>query len=217
MSPVLLLPLLVIFSTTAHAQVFKCRNANHQVVYSDTPCGTGSVQIITDIMVNDPHTANADGKPPVMQQLDAAVKSAIAANDLTRAKALATTPEHKEWVAAAVKENAQLPGKSEAQLKMEKSSSAECKKAKRNLEAEANASFSNPDVLSARKSLMYTACGVVEPVILDQQPQSTILYGYPYRYRYNDYYRPHQHHPHRKPGHSGDKPKTSKFSDPARK
>ncbi|MDP2247735.1 MAG: DUF4124 domain-containing protein [Nitrosomonadales bacterium] len=186
MSPYILLPLLLVFSASAHAQVYKCKSANQQVVYSDSPCDKGHVEVITDIMMFDSNSPTEDSQSRVMRQLDNAVISAINANDLDRAKALATTSEHKAWVAQAEKEIASQPQKSEATLKAEMASSTACENAKRNLEAEAKASFSNPEVLEARKSLMYAACGVIEPVVIQQQSQPSYIYGYPYRFRYNE-------------------------------
>jgi hypothetical protein len=225
MSPYLLLPLLWVFSASANAQVYKCKGANQQVVYSDSPCAKGHVEVITDIMVFDPGSPAEDGQSRVMRQLDNAVIAAINANDMTRAKALATTPEHKAWVAQAEKELANQPQKSEATLKAEMASSSACENAKRNLEAEANSSFSNPDVLNARKSLMYTACGVVEPVIIQQQSQPGYIYGYPYRFRHNEPkgYRKQfgqRHDPDRRPrgqSNSSIKPGKSLYSAPPRK
>lgn len=96
MSPLLLVPLLVIFTSTAHAEVYKCQTANNQIVYSDTPCEADSKEIATDIMSPAPLSVDTGSKANIMRQLDAAVKSAIVANDMTRARALVTTTEHKE-------------------------------------------------------------------------------------------------------------------------
>jgi hypothetical protein len=209
MSPLPLLLMTALFIPfSLHAQVYKCKSPDNHVIYSDRPCGGPSVQIITDIMIHESDLNVMDDKPEVMRQLDSAVMAAIANNDLTRAKALATTHEHREWVAAAIKENAQKPGKTEAELQSERANSSECIRAKRNLEAEANNGYSNPDVLSARKSLMYTACGQIEPVILQQQQApNTILYGFPYGNRFNQF--PYQdqwrfqHHQQGRPGGAG--------------
>jgi hypothetical protein len=228
MPPYFLLPLFLIFSASANAQVYKCKGANQQVVYSDSPCGKDHIEVVTDIMMFDPNSPAEDGRSRVMRQLDSAVISAIDANDLTRARALATTQEHKTWVAQAEKEVASQPQKSEATLKAELASSSACENAKRKLEAEANASFSNPEVLDARKSLMYAACGVVEPVIIQQQSQPGYVYGYPYRFRYNESkgYRKgfgkgfDRHDPDRRPGsHPGSPGKSGKsvYSAPPRK
>ncbi|PKO52166.1 MAG: hypothetical protein CVU26_07135 [Betaproteobacteria bacterium HGW-Betaproteobacteria-2] len=206
MPALLLASLLIIFSTSAHAQVYKCKNAENQIIYSDTPCLPGSQEIATDIGTLQPGNADPDAAAGILRQLDAAVKSAIAANDMTRANALATTEKHREWITAAIREQAQQPGKSPAELQAQKASSSECATAKRNLEAEANARASNPEVLSARKSLMYAACGIVEPVIIERQTPATMLYNYPYRPRAPYWDQQHQRHPERKRGPYTNKP-----------
>src|SRR5690606_12980276 len=133
MSIYYLLPLILLASTTANAQVYKCRSADQKTIYSDSPCTSGHVQVLTDIVAINPSASSNHDTSTVMQQLDIAVKSAISAGDLHRAQALATTPEHKTWVTAALKERASQPEKSEAVLKAEMASSTACEKAKRNL------------------------------------------------------------------------------------
>lgn len=196
MSPYLPLPYLLFcglvfifaFSMPVNAQVYKCQGQNQQVIYSDSPCGNDG--IITDILVNPYDYQTEDNRSRIMRQLDEAVISALQANDLVRAKALSTTDQHRIWVVEAEKELANQPQKSEATIKAEMASSAACLKAKSNLEAEANSSFNNPQVLEARKSLMYAACGVVEPVVIQQhQAPPDYAYGYPYRFREDDNHR----------------------------
>lgn len=228
MSRYFILPCLVAFSLAfsmpASAQVYKCRGQNQQVIYSDSPCDNGHGEIITDIMVAYPNSQVDDSRSRVMRQLDDAVKSALAANDLVRAKALSTTAEHRAWITEAEKEIASKPQKSESALKAEMASSTACQKAKSSLEAEANASFSNPEVLEARKSLMYAACGVIEPVMIQQQAQPNYIYGYPYRFRYNEPHHRHRHgqhyQPDREPRHQSKFPikrSTSGYFAPSRK
>ena len=93
-----LLPVLVLLllSLPAHAQIYKCTSDKNSVVYSDNPCAAGDDQSLPGI-VNQPidEQPSLARKPPVILQLDTAVKSAIAVDDLTRAEALATTREQK--------------------------------------------------------------------------------------------------------------------------
>jgi hypothetical protein len=200
MPALLLTTLLTIFSSAAYAQVYKCKDAENQIIYSDTPCLPGSKEIATDINTLQPANADPDAAAGIMRQLDAAVKSAIAANDMTRANALAMSEKHREWIAVAIREQALHTDKSPAELQAQKASSSECATAKRSLEAEVNARNSNPEVLGARKSLMYAACGIVEPVIIEQQTPTTMLYNYPYRPRSPYWDRQHQRLPERRHG-----------------
>lgn len=227
MSPNFTVPCLFLFSLAASmpvsAEVYKCEGQNQQVIYSDSPCDNGHGEIITDIMVAYPDSQE-DSRSRVMRQLDDAVKSALVANDLVRAKALSTTAEHRTWITEAEKEIANKPQKTETALKAEMASSTACQKAKSSLEAEANASFSNPEVLEARKSLMYTACGVIEPVVIQQHAQPNYIYGYPYRFRYNEPHHRHRHGQHnhweREPRHQSKFPikrSTSESFRPSRK
>lgn len=200
MSPYYFFPCLLAFSLSVHGQVYKCIGMDQQVIYSDSPCANGHGEIVTDITVAVPDSPVEDNRNRIMRQLDDAVISALLANDLVRAKALSTTAQHRAWIMEAEKELASQPQKSEATLKAEMASSTACRKAKASLEAEANASYSNHEVLEARKSLMYAACGVVEPVVIQQQVQPDYIYGYPYRFRENDRHRyRHRHEQHNPP------------------
>ena len=107
-----------------------------------------------------------------MRQLDAAVKAAIAASDLPRARRLAVTAEHWEWIAEAEKNRpAQaVTGRTQADLRAEKGASQECREARRNYELESRSSES----IEKMKHLMYEACGMdpppAEPGVIGVQP-----------------------------------------------
>ena len=120
MPPLILMSLLMVFTNTTHAAVYKCQTANDQIVYTDTPCEAGNKEIAMEVISPSAQGIDTASKASIMRQLDAAVKSAIAANEMTRARALATTTEHKEWIAAAMKENARQTFKSPAELREKK-------------------------------------------------------------------------------------------------
>lgn len=210
MSPFLAIPLLLLLSLPAQAQVYKCQSANQQTIYSDTPCPAGNIEVMTNIKLNDPQSNPSSNSSSLMRQLDSAVKTAILAGDLDRAQALATTYEHKQWVADAISKQASQPQKSETLLKAELAASSDCAAARRNLEAASNASLPDAEILNAKTSLMHAACGTTEPVIVQQQVQPSFGYGYGHRYGYkhpqrlghNDYNKPYQYQgqrPHSKP------------------
>src|SRR5690606_21440978 len=186
-----LLPVLALLlvAAPAHAQIYKCTSEKGGVIYSDNPCTAGDSQSLTDIVGDAP----ADGqpslarKPPVILQLDTAVKSAIAVNDLTRAEALATTREHWEWIADARKSAASAV-KAESSDQVE---SAECTQAKAGLEQEAGKPFPDADVMQAKQSIMYAACGVSAPLEIVTETPGIGFFPY-----YNDPYM-HRRFPHR--------------------
>lgn len=185
LSPLLALPIILLFSASAHAQVYKCKNDKQQVIYSDSPCPAGNTEQITNIKLNEPETNSFDSSSNIMRQLDIAVKSAILAGDLNKAGALATTFEQKQWVADAQINQNNQPQKSEAVLKAEMASSAACQSARRSLETESNALLPDANALEAKRSLMHSTCGSTEPLIVEQPVQPRFVYGYPHRFRYN--------------------------------
>ena len=192
----LLIPLLLFaFAAPAAVQVYKCQNGDG-VVYSDAPCKSGA-QTVTDIQTRIPATASAG--PSLTQRMDEAVRSAIAAGELQRARALATTAQHQAWIAAAQRERTIAFGRTEADLSAERGDSQACQQAIRSLELEASSPFDEPEALDAKRSIMRAACGIREPVEINhQEAPATVLYPVPRR----PYYRPGFPHPHR-PGWQG--------------
>lgn len=185
MYPYLAIPIVLLFSASAQAQVYKCQNNKQQVIYSDSPCPAGNTELVTNIKLNEPQAAGFNGTSNLMLKLDNAVRSAILAGDLTKAGALATTLEQKQWVADAQFKQNNQPQKSEALLKAELASSVACQSARRSLEAETKALLPDANVLAAKRSLMHSACGTTEPLIVEQLLQPRFVYGYPHRFRYN--------------------------------
>lgn len=190
--------LLLAFAAPANAQVYKCQSADEKIVYSDVPCKSGT-QTVTDIPVTVPGNASANSaeSAALARQMDSAVKSAIADNDLHRAQALATTREHWDWIAAAKREANQTPGlgRTEADLSAERGDSQACQQAIRSYELEASSTFDEPEALNAKKSIMHAACGIKEPLEVNNyeapptvfyprlhaRPPYRTGYGYPYR------------------------------------
>lgn len=164
----LLLGAFAVLPAFAQDSLRKCVDAKGKVVYQDFPCGQAP-----RVGAPEPPPAAADSAAsPVMRQLDAAVKAAIAASDLPRAKRLAVTAEHWEWIAEAEKNRpAQaVTGRTQADLRAEKGASQECREARRNYELESRSSES----IEKMKHLMYEACGMdpppAEPGVIGVQP-----------------------------------------------
>lgn len=147
----------------AQGQFHKCVDAKGKVSYQDFPCGQapriGTPETPATAKANP---AAADGAAsPVMRQLDAAVRAAIAARDLPRAKGLAVTAEHWEWIAEAEKTQPAQPatGRTPADLRAEKGASQECRDARRGYELESRSA----EAIEKAKQLMYEACGKEAP------------------------------------------------------
>jgi len=185
---------LLMMAFPAQAQVYKCTSAQGRVVYSDSPCTKGNEQSLPGIS-NAPQAvtpAAVAGKPAVIQQLDTAVRSAIAVNDLSRAEALATTSEHWQWIGEA-KKNVSQTAKNQ---NPDPAQSAECQQAKSQLDYEAGKPFPDTNVLQTKRSLMYASCGIPEP--LEVVTEAPAVGFFP-----NQWSR-HPRHPHRFP--HGQKP-----------
>lgn len=201
--------LLLFVAPPLYAEVYKCTGADNRVVYSDSPCAAGRTQALTDIKPgqNTAQPALAQ-KPAVILQLDVAVKSAIAAGDLTRAEALATTREHWEWIAEARRANAKnAPPAGQ-------DDSEECQAAKQALERAADSANPEPEVLQAKRSLMYAACDIPEPVeLVNQQPAAT-LFPYPYSGRRGYPGHRHLHGGHGKPSGYTSPPYDRRMAEP---
>lgn len=104
--------LLVLAASPAfpQGQLHKCVDAKGKVSYQDFPCGQAPRIGAPEAPASAKANPAADGAPsPVMRQLDAAVRAAIAARDLPRAKGLAVTAEHWEWIAEAEKTQPACP------------------------------------------------------------------------------------------------------------
>ena len=193
--PILLASLaLLMMAFPAQAQVYKCTSTQGRVVYSDSPCTKGNQQSLPDIS-NTPQATTptiAGRKPAVIQQLDTAVKSAIAVNDLNRAEALATTSEHWKWIGEARKSVSQTARNQD----QDPAQSSECQQAKTQLDYEAAKPFPDADVLQTKRSLMYASCGIPEPV--EVVTEAPAVRFFPYQWNR------HPRHPHRFP--HGQKP-----------
>ena len=147
----------------AQGQFHKCVDAKGKITYQDFPCGqaptVGTPEAARSGAASPPPADSASS--PVMRQLDAAVKAAIAGRDLPRAKGLAVTAEHWEWIAEAEKTQPAQPatGRTPADLRAEKGASQECRDARRSYELESRSA----EAIEKTKQLMYEACGMEAP------------------------------------------------------
>ncbi len=164
----------------AQGQLHKCVDAEGKVTYQDFPCGRKPAFGTQDAPRSGAaHPPPADSAAsPVMRQLDAAVRAAIAGRDLPRARGLAVTAQQWEWIAAAEKEQqpAQpVTGRTQADLRAEKSASPECREARRSYENETR----SPEAIEKMKHLMYEACGMAAPAEASAGSGQTVILGRP--------------------------------------
>lgn len=146
----------------AQGQFHKCVDTKGKVTYQDFPCGQAPRIGTPEVSPGGTGNPAADSaSSPVMRQLDAAVKAAIAGRDLPRAKGLAVTAQHWEWIAEAEQNQQVQPvtGRTQADLRAEKGASPECRDARRNYEMETR----SPETIEKAKHLMYEACGMDPP------------------------------------------------------
>lgn len=170
-----------LLTTNVNAEVYKCtfvdnNTRQNKVVYSDVPCAKSEKQTLTAIQLKSQLTVPAPNlaqtqaqKTPLATQLaqaaavDAALTRAVLNRDFKLAKSLAATKEHWRLIAIAEDEAALQPvivTNNQAALLRE----AECAQSKDNFEIVSRTSWRDKDLVAAKKSVMYVACGLPEPV-----------------------------------------------------
>jgi hypothetical protein len=161
----------LVFTTQLNAQVYKCTfvdDATRQgkVVYTDSPCQQAQKQTLTAIQTKSPPLSLQALQTTQLAQvsaLDAAVTRAVLDRDFKLAKSIATTKEH--WRLIAIAEGASAPPVlAVASNQTEVSRADECAQAKDNFEYVSRNSWRDRDLVAAKKSVVYVACGMPEPV-----------------------------------------------------
>jgi hypothetical protein len=161
----------LLFTTQVNAQVYKCTfvdvaTRQSKVVYTDSPCQQTQKQMLTAIQTKSPPQniqALQTAQLAQVSALDAAVTRAVLDRDFKLAKSIATTKEHWRLIAIAEGEAAQ-PVLTVANSQPEITPQAECAQAKNNFEYVSRNSWRDRDLVAAKKSVMYVACGMPEPV-----------------------------------------------------
>jgi hypothetical protein len=165
------------FANNAAAQVYKCTFADkdsrqNKVVYTDTPCGKTGKQTLTDIQVKSALGEQnlQTAKLAQANALDEVVTRAVLKRDFKLAKSLATSKEH--WRLIAIAEG-EAPVQTAPVLVVQNNDNT-CDEAKLDFESVSRTSWRDKELVAAKKSMMYVACGVPEPV---QQPIYVARYG----------------------------------------
>jgi hypothetical protein len=187
------------FANAAHAQVFKCSyldKASRQTktVYTDEPCTKTSKQTLVEfkpkpqqMAKNTQQNQSPVNQTPVNQPasqetsnaaLDNAVTQAVLSKNFELAKSLAVTKEHWRLIAVA---SQPVPVKAVVEP-VQVAANNPCEDATKEFDYTSRVNWRDSDLIAAKKSIMYAACGInepVQPVIIGQ------TYGYaPYGYSY---------------------------------
>lgn len=136
--------MMLLTSTVAQAQVYKCVGPDGRPAFSDRPCGASYRSCQVDSRPNSIDTSGA------------------------REQALKRENERLREQLATERTRAQVPsgpviGRTRADLEAEKSNSRECAIAKRNYEFAASSIANKGGEVAAAKRGMYSACGMREP------------------------------------------------------
>ena len=205
-----ILPVAILATGHVNAQVYKCtsfdsRNNKESTVYTDTPCGGQHQQTVINLPVKPIATVSPD-----QSSLDLRIAQAVLDQDFALAKSLATSKEH--WRLISMAEGKQLTVKTAPVVTNQIVADNACTAARNAYESAASARWPDEALISIKKSSMYAACGVTDPI--DQNSvivvgnrnggiQSSRWIGLPYGpIVYN---RPHfnKHHSHRINGGGG--------------
>jgi hypothetical protein len=159
----------LLFSAPINAQVYKCTSADvatgqSKVIYTDAPCTKSSKQTLTSIQAKSNFSTQALQTTQLASanQLDSAVTSAVLKRDFKLAKSLANTKE--QWRLIAIAEGEAPPAPlTVANVQPVVSRAEECAQAKDNFEYVSRNSWRDKDLVAAKKSVMYVACGMPEP------------------------------------------------------
>jgi hypothetical protein len=169
------------FSNNAAAQVYKCTFADkdsrqNKVVYTDTLCGKTGKQTLTDIQVKSPLGEQnlQTAKLAQTNALDEVVTRAVLRRDFKLAKSLATSKEHWRLIAIAEGEAPVQPSVQAVPVLIVQNNDNACDEAKLDFESVSRTSWRDKELVATKRSMMYVACGVPEPV---QQPIYVARYG----------------------------------------
>jgi hypothetical protein len=183
------------FANAAQAQVFKCSyvdKASRQTktIYTDEPCTKTSKQTLVEFKAKPQQTAKntQQNQSPVNQTpvnqsanqeasnaaLDNAVTQAVLNKNFELAKSLAVTKEHWRLIAVA---SQPAPVKAAVEP-VQVAANNPCEDATKEFDYTSRVNWRDSDLIAAKKSIMYAACGINEPA----QP---VIIGYaPYGYSY---------------------------------
>ena len=106
---IFILAILMAFSLSASAQVYRCTE-NGKAVYSDTPCAGTASKVIVNSSPNSSSRSAQGGQPdnPYDRELRGLIARALAENDFKKAESLAVTEAHWKLISEAKERKAAI-------------------------------------------------------------------------------------------------------------
>lgn len=173
---------LATLASHAYAEVYKCTSTNNAsgqktIVYSDIPCQTSAsgqavsqrkVEI-TDYAIAQPSATDAD--------VDLQISRAVLNGDFKLAKTLAHTKEHWRLISMAEGQRVEPAKLAVPPVVIVKDTSTnDCAMARSDFESTSRTHWRQKDLIAAKRSSMFAACGVAEPA----QQNSPVVIGQSY-------------------------------------
>lgn len=161
--PNVILPVVMLATGHANAQVYKCTsfdslNNKEITIYTDSPCGEQLKQTVINVSVKTNATVSPD-----QSSLDLRVAQAVLDQDFALAKSLATSKEHWRLISMAEGKQ-QLTVNTAPIVTNQIAAQNDCTAARNAYESAASARWPDEALITIKKSSMYAACGVAEPV-----------------------------------------------------
>jgi len=152
---------------TQGQSVYKCKSPSGAIVLSDVACAAGTRQ---ESVTHGEAPAGRTGQQPTAHEmnarlLDNKVAAAIGSGDLSRAREIALTPEHWQWINEAEqgRRSQQPAGRTQADVQADMQGSSACKEAKWSYEVESSSIAKNAAKIDASRRQVNAACGLREP------------------------------------------------------
>lgn len=120
---------------------YKCKNSAGKVEFSDVPCSADLSQGRVRTQANS--LDSSGNRELILRQENERLKEQL---------------REQEKAATSV-----APQRTQADLQAERIDQFACEKAKRDYEVTASSKFNSPEIIEARRSMMYGVCGMREP------------------------------------------------------
>lgn len=167
------LSILLALTTVSHhafAEVYKCtssiKSSTHKsVVYTDIPCkqSAGHVQTVTQAKLKLANSYSSTSSEA--SNIDLLVSRAVLNREFALAKSLAKTKEHWRLISLAEGRHTVSSKPVAAPIVIVKDTSRnDCVVARRDFESTSRTRWRQKRLVAAKKSAMFAACGVAEPV-----------------------------------------------------
>lgn len=173
---------LMVFASTAQAQVYKCRNAaTGKIEFSGTRCDVnssgGEIKVQPNVMDSSGSRAAQDSAGTTGSNVsDQPAASPSASGSKARSKECTDAMRAYDIEAGSTRKDAQAISAARASMSIacgqnaslpdatpDQASSRECSQARRAYENESGSIRKDPDAIAAKRSAMYVACGQAEP------------------------------------------------------